>query len=305
MEPLCPGVVKRRVFAGDSEQHIKTCHIMRGVLGIGLKGGSRLIAFLAVSASQVIGQGIPEPDLVLYGTVVNVRNNANIPLGYGPLTWIFQPLAGGAAITASGTLTNIDDELSYILRIPCETAVSGFSISPNTIPLTAVGTSFDRSQVTWYSNLLSFANPTLTNTIISTIDRGRIERIDLVLSAPIVFDGNGLPVDWEMYYFGRTGIDPQADPDGDGLSNLAEYLAGTDPTSFTLRLSGIHTGQGTIILEWPSVTNQVYVVQRATDLAAGFVDITVGLPGTPPLNSFTDINPFKEGPAFYRLRLGP
>ncbi len=43
-------------------------------------------------------------------------------------------------------------------------------------------------------------------------------------------DGNGLPDLWEMTYFGHTGVDPKADADGDGLDNLHEYLAGTDPT---------------------------------------------------------------------------
>lgn len=42
-------------------------------------------------------------------------------------------------------------------------------------------------------------------------------------------DGNGIDDRWELAHFGRIGIDPTADPDGDGLTNLAEYLAGTDP----------------------------------------------------------------------------
>lgn len=41
--------------------------------------------------------------------------------------------------------------------------------------------------------------------------------------------GNGLPDSWEMQHFGHLGVDPDADPDGDGNSNLLEFLAGTDP----------------------------------------------------------------------------
>jgi hypothetical protein len=45
-------------------------------------------------------------------------------------------------------------------------------------------------------------------------------------------DGNGLPDWWELKYFGvLTGTDPNADPDHDGVSNLNEYLAGTNPTN--------------------------------------------------------------------------
>ena len=44
-------------------------------------------------------------------------------------------------------------------------------------------------------------------------------------------DGNGLPDWWEIQYFGHIGIDPNADPDGDHLSNLQEYNLGTNPTN--------------------------------------------------------------------------
>lgn len=50
-------------------------------------------------------------------------------------------------------------------------------------------------------------------------------------------DKDGLPNWFEMYWFGTfmdwstaTKADPQADPDGDGKTNLEEYLAQTDPT---------------------------------------------------------------------------
>jgi hypothetical protein len=45
-------------------------------------------------------------------------------------------------------------------------------------------------------------------------------------------DQNGLPDAWERQYFGATGVDPNADPDGDGTSNLQEYLNHADPTDF-------------------------------------------------------------------------
>jgi hypothetical protein len=40
-------------------------------------------------------------------------------------------------------------------------------------------------------------------------------------------DGNGLLDAWEQLYFGRIGVDPSADADGDGLNNLSEHKAGT------------------------------------------------------------------------------
>ena len=45
-------------------------------------------------------------------------------------------------------------------------------------------------------------------------------------------DGNGLPDYWEQKYFPQGGADPNADEDGDGITNLQEYRSGTDPTDF-------------------------------------------------------------------------
>ncbi len=43
-------------------------------------------------------------------------------------------------------------------------------------------------------------------------------------------DDNGLPDAWELAYFGTTAVDPDADPDGDLVTNLDEYRNGSDPT---------------------------------------------------------------------------
>ncbi len=45
-------------------------------------------------------------------------------------------------------------------------------------------------------------------------------------------DKNGLPDSWEITYFGQIGVDPDADPDGDGLTNLQEYQNNTNPLDY-------------------------------------------------------------------------
>jgi hypothetical protein len=43
--------------------------------------------------------------------------------------------------------------------------------------------------------------------------------------------GDGMADAWQIDYFGTTNALADADPDQDGFSNLAEYLAGTNPTN--------------------------------------------------------------------------
>ena len=45
-------------------------------------------------------------------------------------------------------------------------------------------------------------------------------------------DGNGMPDEWQIRYFGHVGVAPDADEDGDGIGNLQEFKNGSDPTDF-------------------------------------------------------------------------
>jgi hypothetical protein len=42
-------------------------------------------------------------------------------------------------------------------------------------------------------------------------------------------DGSGLPMWWQLKYFGDTGIDPYGNPMGDGWSNLQKMQNGMNP----------------------------------------------------------------------------
>ncbi len=55
--------------------------------------------------------------------------------------------------------------------------------------------------------------------------------VEIEVPAPDT-DANGLPDDWEWFQFGSLGLDPEADPDGDGIPNVIEFENGTDPRDF-------------------------------------------------------------------------
>jgi alpha-tubulin suppressor-like RCC1 family protein len=83
-------------------------------------------------------------------------------------------------------------------------------------------------------------------------------------------DGSGLPDWWQVRYFGHLGVDPSADPDGDGWNNLQEYVNGSNPTNFDAppAVTGLVATQGTnstdVTLTWNAATPtpESYVIYR-------------------------------------------
>jgi hypothetical protein len=99
---------------------------------------------------------------------------------------------------------------------------------------------------------------------------------------PGQLDANGLPLAWELLYFGTTGVDPNADPDHDGMSNSQEYLAGTDPNDVNsvLRVAAASFSPDGVSasLTWASVPTRLYYIQKTAGLgSAAWSDSGLGL----------------------------
>ena len=258
----------------------------------------------AALAEKGAAQGIPEPSMVMYGVVRNTQDIDRLRIVFGNLTWVFEPVGGGTPISVSAALTNINDQFSYVLRVPCETEVAGLTLSSNVLRL---GSSYIRTNVFFnVTNRATLVEPTQASFALSSTSRGRVERVDLDISIVLEdLDGNGLPDAWERLYFGGTGVDPFADPDRDGMNNLAEYKAGTNPNDFQsqFRFVKITSRTNGVMVEWSSVTNRIYSVLRSSDVQTGFQVLAGNRQATPPLNSYLDTTAAPPGPYFYLLRL--
>ena len=119
-------------------------------------------------------------------------------------------------------------------------------------------------------------------------------------------DANGLPDWWELKYFGvLTGTPTNGDADHDGVSNLNEYLTGTNPTN---AVSYFHITRLT-----PGSTNKIFVycapgffytLQRADDLVLGWIVVTNQIRISPAAEGVLEMADFFSGSrGFYRVRL--
>jgi Bacterial Ig domain len=117
-------------------------------------------------------------------------------------------------------------------------------------------------------------------------------------------DGDGTPDIWETAYgFGtNNSADASLDSDGDGASNLAEYLAGTDPTNALsyLRIDSI-SAVGSATISFGTISNRTYTVQYTDALAAGAWSRLADVPARASNRVAQVIDPNYITRRFYRL----
>jgi hypothetical protein len=219
--------------------------------------------------SSLIAAGIPEPPIVIYGQVLD--NNTGARITSGTLTWTWQPAGGGSPVVITTTLTNINDQFSFVIFVPCESEIAGQMISPNTLRLVQPNVTYQRDAVTWNAQPLQLKNSAHASFTLTPSHRGAIERLDLGLGDFAEdSDGDGLPDWWEMLHFGTLAHGPDDDFDGDGLDNRGEYIAGTDPTDPESSFRFVTVTQepdGHVIVEWSSVPGRYYSVLRSPTLS--------------------------------------
>jgi PKD repeat protein len=122
---------------------------------------------------------------------------------------------------------------------------------------------------------------------------------------------------WQIQYFGST-TNPAAaaniDADGDGQNNLAEFLAGTDPTNgaSALRITSIATQGTNILVSWTTGAGKTNALQVTSGgpggsyATNGFADIFTVTNAVGTTTNYLDVGAAINMPVrFYRVRLVP
>ena len=97
---------------------------------------------------------------------------------------------------------------------------------------------------------------------------------------------------------------PNTDSDGDGMTDAAEIIAGTDPNdpNSVLRITALDIGNQQVI--WDSVSNINYQVLGTTDLTLPFAPISPLIHASGSPSFFTD-GFFDPTNKFYRIQIVP
>ena len=109
----------------------------------------------------------------------------------------------------------------------------------------------------------------------------------------------------QQYGLPTDGSADFADADSDGVNNWQEWKSGTNPTNALslLKMNSVSNTLAGAVVQWQSVANVTYYLQRATSLGASpaFSALQSNLVGQAGTTSYMDTSATNGGPYFYRI----
>ena len=228
-----------------------------------LNCGLGLAVFFLVSAGITSLEAYPPaPYHTLYGTV---RDELGNPLIVTNAEVVLETFTG--VRLNSLVVPGLRPDANYRLQVPMDAGLTTDAYKPTALRPTVAFRLKVKIGSTVYCPLEVVAN-------YSNLGKpAQSTRMDLTLGEDL--DGDGLPDAWERALIAALGavltihdIRPETDDDGDGLSNLQEYLAGTyafDPQDgFWLDIVG--EANGNPVLEFLAIRGRAYALETSADL---------------------------------------
>ena len=300
------GIASNNVVRVDGGSLVVANAAGNGCLVVGVVTNPVVVGLAGGKAKLILNSGTVTVDVLI------ATNGANSVVTYNAVAGTLATgttLAHGAVLQfALGTnshpwLVSSNLTLGGTLDI---TDAGGFTTNTYTL--------FTYGGALTYNGLTISATPTAD--FAYSIDTNTIGQVNL-----IVIPFCSLPAfqQWQMNYFGCTNC-PQAavdaDPDGDGQNNLAEFLTGADPTNSAsaFRITGVTQGGDDLCITWATAGGRTNAVQVTAGDANGsyttnFVDLSepIIIPGTgDATTNYVDIGGATNSPArYYRIRLVP
>lgn len=176
---------------------------------------------------------VPEPETIFYGKVINRSGPQDHQMTEGSLEWSVDAGGSEPMVFMASLQSLADGSYSYRLAIPHSALALDLEAATDGIPLKATEDSYEHLQIAVNGFEAVIAEPGSYTFDVGQATRASTYRLDLDVSFALPdSDGDGMADWWEdKYGFDKQVNDGSGDLDGDGRSNLAEYLAGTDPNS--------------------------------------------------------------------------
>lgn len=276
-------------------------------------------------SGQVIPPGVPEPGLVLWGTVVNQTNTSQaitVTSAVWSVTDGTKTAVYSGASRPAVRIVNLNGLSYYVLQVPFDTRqvgtvtladpatvnINSFELKSATPPTYTLTATINGALASVRSvDGAPASGGTLPVAGFTSATRGRVIRVDLAIIPPANdYDS------WAAAIFGSAGL-PEAsrtaDPDGDGLNNAGEFAAGTDPknpnSALKILTLTVQSQPPQATLAWQSATNRSYIIEYASSPEGPWTPLGSAMPSAGNTTQ-TGISLVPGDPQrFFRVRLGP